>query len=59
MRVNTSATARGGEEEGAIGGGANGGQRKMFWRDGFHGETDLNVHHKSAGTEMDVVVIYK
>lgn len=26
--------------------------RKMFWRDEFHGETDLNVHHESAGIKM-------
>lgn len=30
----------------------------MFWRDGFSGETDLNAHHhKSAGIEMDAVVV--
>lgn len=30
----------------------------MFWRDGFSGETDLNVHHhKSAGIDMDVFVL--
>lgn len=60
MRVNTSATAGGGGEEGAIdvGGKAEWGEMKMFWRDGFSGETDLNVHHhRSAGIEMNVVVL--
>lgn len=36
---------------------AEGGERKMFWRDEFSGETDLNVHHnKSAGIEVHVVI---